>query len=166
MRVEVGDDDDVVLACLRAAQDHFESATGTFLTPRQLTAFEYGWPADGFRVVAFPTIAARVFYEARDLGEVQVSPGDLMLRRDGGPALLVPAAGGRWPDDWVPDSEIRLEVNCGFPLGAAPDGAVHAVRFLLAHFYKQREAVAVGQMAVVPMAAEALMAPWRQLWVA
>jgi len=53
---------------------------------------------------------------------------------------LVPAAGTCWP---YADA-VMVTFDAGYPAGECPPALIIAVKMLVAHFYRNREAVAVG----------------------
>jgi hypothetical protein len=69
-------------------------------------------------------------------------------------------------DPGDPLAEPPVPATPGDPdVWAAPDDIKHAVRLLVGHWYENREAVVVGaQCHIVPMAADALIAPYRKVF--
>ncbi len=70
---------------------------------------------------------------------------------------------------WQPGSEIRIEVDCGFPAGQVPGPLQEAVFLLMGHFYRNREAVVSqsgGAVAEVPLGVNAMLNSFRQMWLA
>ena len=73
-----------------------------------------------------------------------------------------------WPTETLRNTDpIEIEFTCGWPNQASVPTAIRqAIRMLASHFYEHREAVVVGTAAAVdeaelPLAASALIAPWR-----
>jgi len=73
-----------------------------------------------------------------------------------------------WPTETLRHTDpIEIEFTCGWPDQASvPTPIRQAIRMLASHFYEHREAVVVGTAAAVdeaelPLAASALIAPWR-----
>lgn len=73
-----------------------------------------------------------------------------------------------WPTETLRNTDpIEIEFTCGWANQASvPTPIRQAVRMLASHFYEHREAVVVGTAAAVdeaelPLAASALIAPWR-----
>jgi uncharacterized phiE125 gp8 family phage protein len=73
-----------------------------------------------------------------------------------------------WPTETLRNTDpIEIEFTCGWANQASVPTAIRqAIRMLASHFYEHREAVVVGTAAAVdeaelPLAASALIAPWR-----
>lgn len=69
-------------------------------------------------------------------------------------------------DEYLTDLEMAARLHCENILRREIDAAVGenvkwAMRFLIGHWYRNREAVAAGAMTPVPMAVESLLAPER-----
>lgn len=57
---------------------------------------------------------------------------------------------------------LRRDLDTEFP-GGWPAPILQAVRFLVAHFHTNREAVSATAAQAVPLSVKALLAPWRDL---
>lgn len=168
LRVEPGEDDAKVLSALRAAQDYVETVTACALTPRTTVAFAYEWPADGepLEIVSFPVYAVRILFTDLSGNTVQLAGNSLVLRQPGaGKASL---GVGTWPNDmWSPGSEIRIEVDCGFPVGQVPGPLQEAAFLLMGHFYRHREGVITGTNAgELPLGVNSMLNSFRQMYLA
>lgn len=95
----------------------------------------------------------------------QLSPADIK------PHLALPA--GDTGDDLLIQDYInaaeahvvaytRRDLDTEFPSGW-PAPVLQAVRFLVGHFYANREAVAATGRSEVPLGVKAMLAPWRDL---
>lgn len=162
LRVEHGDDDDVITALIAAARVHVEAMTRRALLAQTWRFVLDAWPRDGrFAPRIGPLrelVAARVFAadgEARDIdGEsFVVDPANNVIAA---PCFALPAPGRA-------QAGIALDVLCGYGADAAdvPADLRQAIRLLLAHWYDNRVATADG--AAVPAGVGALLAPYRML---
>ena len=91
------------------------------------------------------------------------NPGKFLAQRDSTPAILTPAVNGYWPVTGPVRSAVTIRWWAGYGPDATycPKGVVHAILMLAAHWYNNREAVAVGSgisAASVPMGVEELLA--------
>ena len=79
------------------------------------------------------------------------------------PARLMPAA-GIWPVPGAAAQGIEIAFSAGFGDAAddVPQPIRHALLMLIAHWYEQREPVAIGTTATrIPDTVSALLAPYR-----
>jgi uncharacterized phiE125 gp8 family phage protein len=162
LRVEHGDDDDVITALIAAARVHVEAMTRRALLLQTWRFVRDAWPGCGrFAPRIGPLrelVAARVFDAdgaARDIdGESFVV--DAAANVIAAPCFALPAPGRA-------QAGIALDVLCGYGADATdvPADLRQAIRLLLAHWYDNR--VATGDGAVVPAGVRALLAPYRML---
>ena len=162
MRVDHGDDDDVITALIAAARVHVEAMTRRALLAQTWRFVLDAWPRDGrFAPRIAPLrdlVAARVFDAdgtARDIdGEsFVVDPASNAIAA---PCFALPVPGRA-------TAGIALDVRCGYgaEAGDVPADLRQAIRLLLAHWYDNRVATADG--AAVPVSVSALLAPYRML---
>jgi len=162
LRVEHGDDDDVITALIAAARVHVEAMTRRALLVQTWRFVLDAWPRDGrFAPRIGPLrelVAARVFDAdgaARDIdGESFVV--DTAANVIAAPLFALPAPGRA-------QAGIALDVLCGYGAAASdvPADLRQAMRLLLAHWYDNRVATADG--AAMPARVSALLAPYRML---
>ncbi len=162
LRVEHGDDDDVITALIAAARVHVEAMTRRALLMQTWRFVLDAWPRDGRlepRIGPLrELVAARVFDAdgaARDIdGESFVV--DSAANVIAAPCFALPAPGRV-------QAGIALDVLCGYgaEAGDVPADLRQAIRLLLAHWYDNRVATTDG--AAVPASVRALLAPYRML---
>jgi uncharacterized phiE125 gp8 family phage protein len=82
---------------------------------------------------------------------------------------IVPEVGKSWPVTHPLETAVHVELDAqgfGERWEDVPESLRHAVLLLIGHWYTNREAIAVGVTAMeMPMAVEALIAPWRVLGI-
>lgn len=162
LRVEHGDDDELIAALLSAARNAVELATRRALITQTWRIVLDRWPASG-RIVS-PVNPLRTLAAAR------------VLAADGAPAVLD-------TDDFTLDTAsvpgvlaferanvaqpgralagIELDVTAGYGAAAnVPPPLVQAIRLLIAQGYEQRDEVRADAL---PDAVAALIAPFRVL---
>jgi uncharacterized phiE125 gp8 family phage protein len=167
LRVEHDDDDDVVAALIAGARLHVEAQTRRALIAQTWRLVLHCWPSDG-RVPVVPSplralIAVRVY---RSDGSTQaIAPASFIADTAGSPPVLAFAAGALpAPGRVVGGIELDVETGYGDRPGDVPEPLRQAIRLLVAHWYENRGAVAVGQsVAVLPQSVAALIAPYRVL---
>lgn len=160
LRVDHDDDDVLISTLIQAAAGHLDGWIG--ILGRCLA--EQTWRQD------FDTLApclplplgpvmeiVRVDY-VDDVGDVRTLDPDIYrLRSD---------AGGRWRLDltsWPSSRFASVTYKAGFKV--VPPAITTAILMLVAHWYANREAAAAGDLAIVPMAVDALVAPFRRVGV-
>lgn len=77
--------------------------------------------------------------------------------------VLVPAPGGSWPSTQAGRrSAVTVTQTVGWPdVRSIPPMLMHAVRFLIGHYYEHREAVVTGAVRELPQGAQSILAAWR-----
>ena len=163
LRVETGDDDELIASLIGAARAHIESATRRAFITQTWRLVRDAWPADGrIAVVPMPLIRlieARVF--DGDGAARVVDPQHFSV--DTAQALLAFARGALpAPGRLIGGIEIDVEVGYGASADAVPAPLRQGVRLLVAHWYEHRAIAAVGQAVTpLPTSIAALIAPYR-----
>lgn len=113
---------------------------------------------------AGPVTAVTSVTYVDDGNAVQTLPGADYFLVPGGDALMF-VEGFCPPATYVRPDAVRVTYTAGYADAAAiPPPIRHAILLLVSHWYENREAVTIGQApAALPMAVEALLAPWRLL---
>lgn len=166
LRVETGDDDEVIAALIAGARRHVEAQTRRALITQSWRLVLDAWPDDG-RIAVRPAplralTAARV-YDA-DGGtlalDTQAFVPDLGASALAFMAWTLPAPGRL-------AAGLELDVIVGYGDGArdVPEPLRQAVRLLVAHWYENRGLVLAGAAptALLPATVAALLAPYRML---
>jgi len=162
LRVEHGDDDDVITALIAAARVHVEAMTRRALLAQTWRFVLDAWPRDGRfapRIGPLRELVAARLVDAD--GTVRDMDGESFVV-DGG-ANVIAAPCFALPVPGRARAGIALDVRCGYgaDAGDVPADLRQAVRLLLAHWYDHRVATADG--ALVPASVSALIAPYRML---
>jgi uncharacterized phiE125 gp8 family phage protein len=166
LRVEHGDDDDVIAALIVGARIHVEAQTKRALITQSWRITADRWPCDGrYAVTPAPlqSLTAARTYDA-DGTPHELDPQTFVP--DPGAATLnfapwaLPAPGRA-------AAGIALDVVCGYGDAATdvPEPLRQAIRVLVAHWNDNRGLVAgtANQTAVLPASFIALIAPYRML---
>jgi uncharacterized phiE125 gp8 family phage protein len=162
LRVEHGDDDELIQAYLDAAVAHIDGPFGKLNRAiwEQTLELRQNTFSAPIRLPYGPVSAvASIKYVDADGVEQTVSADDYLLTSDG---YVVLAHGSSWPRLRGDAEGVRVRYTAGFE--TVPSSILSAVMLTVGHWYANRETVVVGEGAAeVPMAVEALLAPYR-LW--
>ena len=164
LRVETGDDDDVIGALIAGARIHVEAQTRrALITQSWRLAFD-AWPDDG-RLTVLPAplqalSAARVY--DFDNGAHALDTGAFVLDKGASTLIFAPWA---LPAPGRLAAGIELDVAVGYGDAAVdvPQALRQAIRLLVAHWYENRGLVTAGTATVLPSTVAALIAPYRML---
>lgn len=74
-------------------------------------------------------------------------------------SYVVPAYGQTWPSVLCVPNAITVRFTAGY--ATVPQPLVHAITMLVAHWYENREVIAMKEPYVVPFTIEALISPYR-----
>lgn len=167
LRVDHGDDDDVIAALIAAARVHVEAQTRRALIEQSWRLVRDVWPAGGrLPVLPVPLVevtAIRVFDAGGPPQSLDVDAFD--IDTVSAPAVLAfargaPAAPGRL----AAGIEIDIVAGYGDEPAAVPEPLRQAIRMLAAHWYENRGVIAAsGEVASMPVSVSSLIAPFRVL---
>lgn len=162
LRVEHGDDDEVITALIAAARVHVEAMTRRALLMQTWRFVLDAWPPGG-------RFAPRIG-PLRDLVAARVIDADGEAREIDGESFVVDGAANviaapcfALPTPGRAQAGIELDVICGYGADASdvPTDLRQAIRLLLAHWYDNRVATVDGALA--PAGVSALLKPYRML---
>jgi uncharacterized phiE125 gp8 family phage protein len=163
LRVDSDDEDELIEAYILAAVDHVEQFTGLVLTRRLVTETLscFGerlrsWPVSSIVSVGYvDALAADQDYDLTGLR------ANLAMR----PVRLV--TNTRWPAVYGYNAPITVVVDAGYDSPEQVPGSVmQALKLLVGHWFRSREAVTVGVVATeVPMAVDSLLRPFRMVGI-
>ena len=170
-RVDVSDDDAIIARLISAATAHLDGWTG--ILGRALVEQTWRQDFDAFcrdmRLPLFPVISiASVAYDDASGAAQTIAGTNYRLVNDEGGAILRLNDEFAFPAVFDEAPAIRVTYVAGYPTTAGvstvPESIKHAILLLAAHWYEHREAVvAGGAPAVLSMAVDALLAPYRQI---
>lgn len=161
LRIDAGDEDDLLASLIRVARAHLEAVAGVALITQGFRLVLDDWPrGDVIHLMRTPvqTIDAVIVYDAEGMPQnvaltgmvidARAQPARLVLRERPRPARAI--------------NGIEIEFTAGF--GSASDAPAELKRAILlhaAHLYEFRGAVAPDmQPAAVPKGYERLIGPW------
>lgn len=176
LRVDHSTDDDLISSLIVAARQHCENVTGRALITQTWDLRLDRFPPRGapIRLVKPPVSSVTsVSYVDAD-GDTQVWTSSL-YRTDlptgtwAQPGRIEPAYNESYPEIRSVSNAVIVRCVHGYGAESAVPDAIKAVmKLLIGHWYEAREAVNVSvgaNVQVVPMAVDALLAPFRVEWV-
>lgn len=169
LRVDGGDEDDLITALIVAARQHAESFTGRRFITQAVT-----WKLDGFddcalaRVAcAFPLLSVTSIAYVDTAGASQTLSGSVYetdLGGDDTPGRIRLKEGQSWPDTADVLNAVTVILSAGYGPAATnvPAAIRHAMKLMIGHWFRNRETVITGTIATpLPMGAEALLYPFK-----
>jgi uncharacterized phiE125 gp8 family phage protein len=164
LRVEHGDDDDVISALIAASRIHIEAQTRRALVTQSWRIALDSWPANG-RLPVRPAplqsvIASRVYNAA---GVAQTIDLQAFVLDAGNSALAFAPWTLAQPGRLAAGIELDLVCGYGDAESDVPEPLRQAIRLLVAHWYENRGLAALGAVTVLPATVAALIAPYRVL---
>lgn len=172
LRVEINDEDELLISFIAAARAHVEALTRRNLVTQNWRIYLDVWPqrscAPPFgRVVELPLApVARVlavrFYDELGVAQI-VDPQQYRLDQARVPARLVIDGIGRQPGHHGNGIEIDVVVGYG-DAAAVPAPLKQAILRLAALWFEHRHDGDIASLAPTPAVVDALVAPYRVLW--
>ena len=164
LRVEHGDDDDVIASLIATARLHVEAQTRRALITQSWRLVRDAWPTDGrLHVTPAPLkalIAARVYDVGGDAAALDLQ--SFVVDAAGGAIVFAPWAVAQ-PGRSAAGIELDVTVGYGDAASDVPEPLRQAVRLLVAHWYENRGLATTASVTVLPATVAALLAPYRVL---
>lgn len=164
LRVEHGDDDDVIASLIAAARLHVEAQTRRALVTQSWRLTRDAWPADGrLHVTPAPLqalTAARVYNAAGNTAALDLQ--SFVADTAGSTIVFAPWAVAQ-PGRSAGGIELDVTVGYGDAASDVPESLRQAVRLLVAHWYENRGLTTDSAVNVLPVTVTALLAPYRVL---
>lgn len=171
-RVDFSDDDPLLTALIQAATDHLDGWSGVLgrcLVSQEWRVDLCAWPAKGVIRLPFPDVSSvTVKYFDADNQEVTVASSLYQRLEDERGSFIHFLDDFTFPTVYDDRSDaVQVTFTAGYGDAAdVPQAIKHAALFLIAHWYENREAATVGVTPdVLPMAVDALIAPYRRVGV-
>lgn len=153
-----------------AATSHLEVVSNRrFLTQTWRMYLDY-FPATGVITIPYSPLVSVTHIKYTDSSGVQhtFASSNYGVSTARTPGQIVLEYQKDWPTETLRHTDpIEIEFVCGWATPAlVPPPIKQAIRMLASHYYEHREAVTIGTAAAVdeaelPLAASALIAPWR-----
>lgn len=172
LRVDAGDDDDLIEALVRAASSVLDPASGGWLgralRPQTWELRLPGFPS-GEIVLPIPPLIAISSFKYDDSAGVEqtlaVTTGYRILSAGGlSKVMLAPPWNGTWPAARPDVESVRIRFNAGYATAdpdPLPAPIVAWIKLHLGKLYEQREAVIIGAPVAPLPDIDGLIAPYR-----
>lgn len=167
LRVTNSDEDSVIEAIVAAAVTHVEDVSGRALFTQTWTATFDGFP-DGDLVLPRPPVASvtSITYVDEEGATQTLSSGAYTTDLASEPAHIWPVYGTNWPTTRTQRGSVTVVYVAGVASTASiPKPIRQAILLLVGHLYENREASTAAPMTEVPMAVDALLAPYRMVQI-
>lgn len=164
LRVEHGDDDDVIASLIAAARLHVEAQTRRALVTQTWRLTRDAWPADGRLSVTPAPLQALTAVRVTDAigNAVSIDLQSFVVDTAGSAVVFAPWAMTQ-PGRGAAGIELDVTVGYGDAASDVPEPLRQAVRLLVAHWYENRGLATSGAVNVLPATVAALLAPYRVL---
>lgn len=143
LRVDGSDDDTLITACIIAATEYAEQATGRAIMPQTWEHTLYNFPV-AFQLTRIP-VASVTSIKYYDQDGVQQTLGTarytLNNADDFGPAYVLPVYGDTWPATRCQTNAVAVRYLAGWPDAASvPDSIKAWIKLQVGAMYENREA--------------------------
>lgn len=173
-RIDSSDEDGLLAGYIIAAREHCERETGRlFMTQSLQLTFDGDWPAcmrtgDAMILLPMPPAVSVASIQYVDTaGTTQTLAADQYRFTQGDLfGAIKPAYGVTWPTVRSQDDAITVAFTAGYGSnpGDVPAAIRQAILLLVAHWFNNREAVAIGQFTELPLAVASLLNGYRTYW--
>ena len=165
LRVDSGDDDDLIAALIVSARTFVEAQTRRALITQTWRLIRDAWPDDArIRVVPAPLQALVAVRTYDSDGAAQAIDTTVFVADLGAAVLAFPPWSLPAPGRLTAGIELDVRVGYGDAAANVPEPLRLAIRALVAHWYENRGLVALNAtVAELPAGVAALIAPYRVL---
>lgn len=167
LRVDHGDDNDVIEALINQAVSFLDGLSGILgrcLMPQTLELAYDAFPIGrSIRIPLGPVISVTsVIYDDVNGVPQTVSSNDYEIDTYSVDTWVVPLETFSWPATLIAINTVRIQYIAGYAGGAIPPAILGAIKLLVGHWYEHREQTIVGvTIGEIPMAVASLIAPYR-----
>lgn len=162
-RVDGTDSDPVLKALLEAAVDHLDGYTGILGRALVTQTWRQDFASfDCLRLVVGPVDSiTNITYFDADNASQTLSTDVFALRKNEIGAYVDLKADQDWPGVYARPDAVSVTYVSGSEASDAPAAIKAAIMLLVSHWNENREAVSENAMTELPMAVNALIAPYR-----
>lgn len=175
LRVDADDEDETIAALIAAATSRFDGRDGVLgrcLAPQTWRLELPRFPWGEIKLPLPPTISIEAVEYTDRNGQTQELQDCRTALGGWSGARILPALGGAWPGTAdVPDA-VRVRFRAGYQTDASPaelavpEAIKQAMLLLITDWFEERRNFTVGgTMSSLPVATEALIAPFRANYV-
>jgi len=162
-----------IAGLIKAARESCEQELESTLPRKTLEVAQDSWwlPDQCQRGIELPWGPVReivsVTYVDADGNDQVLADDQYRYSRYGRTPMLVPVWGVTWPSVRCDTDSVRVQYEAGYPSDDSPaqeipEPIIEAMHLLIAHGWKNREAVDDGKFAELPLGVRAKLAPYRR----
>jgi hypothetical protein len=168
VRVDHSDEDSKIDALIAAAVSYLDGRSGVLGRCLVTQTWELtldSFPDEEIELPIGPVQSVTSITYVDTFGAEQtISASDYYVDTTSLSAWVVPEVA--WPDTMPAANAVTVRFVAGTSSAEVPAAIKHAVLLLVAHWYENRQPIAVGlSVAAMPMAVDALIAPFRRITV-
>jgi uncharacterized phiE125 gp8 family phage protein len=161
LRITTTDDDTLISAMIVAVREYVENVTSRALITQTWDIFY-----DQFAEVELPKPPLQsittIKYIDTDGVQQTVSASVYTVDTDSDPGRVYLAYNQSWPGIRGINHAVEIRIVAGYGTASAvPQPIKHAMLLMIGHLYENREATAPLTISEIPMAVDALLAPYR-----
>lgn len=166
LRVRHAAEDTLIGLLVRAARSYVETALSRALITQTIRLELPAFPRDHVISLPRPPLLSLTDIKYRDAGNtlLTLDPATYVVAPDTvWPKLALAPGTSAWPVTCRHPAAVQINYQAGYGPAATdvPDPIRHAIRLLIEHYYANRGATSEGSRAVVPMAVDMLLSPYR-----
>lgn len=178
LRVDIDEDDELIVGCIAAARSYVETVCGRSLVSQTWDyTIDRQWPWSlnldtmcheqqiDLPVAPLVSVTSITYVDAAGATQTLASNQYVV---DGSNVIgrIYPAYSVTWPSVRDQNRAITVRFVAGYGTAASiPEGIKQALLLLIGHFYAQRQPAVIGEVAnEVTLAVSALVAPHRVYW--
>lgn len=167
LRVDGNFEDVLITSLIVTSRLHVEAALGLALLQQDWKLVLDAWPKDGAVKLPLRPVSAVTDVSVFDAegATVSVPSSDYVVDVASSPARLAPKGSG-WPNPGQRLNGIEIAFRAGYGAAATdvPAPIRQAVLLLVAHWYENREPIAIGSSSVaIPESVSQLLKPYRMV---
>lgn len=166
LRVDHTDDNTLITALINAATDHLDGWSGVLgrALVTQTWRQDFGSFTGKLRLPLKPvaSVSGVTYYDTDNAQQTLATSVYELLTDDAGPYLAL-KVDQTWPGTESRAAAVSVTFVAGVAAADVPAAIKAAMLLMIGHLYENREAVAEGSFAVMPMAVDALIAPYRRV---
>ena len=169
LKVDIGDDDDLITAIGKGARGVVEDHTNRALITQtwKLTLPRLGPQPVRLPIWPVQSVSSVTYTDWQGTSQTWTGPGWALSAAE--PPEIVPAYNQLWPIQWAggltlgPRADaaaVTFVAGYGAAGAAVPEPLKLAIRLLVGHYYNQRRLIVEGRMGTLPWMVEAVLGPY------
>lgn len=163
LNITVADDDTLISGLISAAREVCETFTRRALVSQTWRMDLDGFPMDEIQLapLELQSVTSVAYIDADGVAQT-VDPGKYAVDTSGG--VIYPAYGEQWPSTRAQRNAVTITYVAGYGAASAvPQVIKQAMLLLISELYENREESGPSNVAQLPMTAERLLWPYRDL---